>query len=116
MARVILFTGQIDAMSKFYGEVLGLSQVSNEKGWREFDAAGSRIALHSGPVITGPQRAKDCFSRKRRCRNARNASSARRTLWEGPTRGSVLPVRWQRSRLQSHSVVRSMNSLSLRLE
>jgi hypothetical protein len=24
MARVILFTGQIDAMSKFYGEVPGL--------------------------------------------------------------------------------------------
>ena len=53
MARVILFTGQIDAMSKFYGEVLGLSQVSNEKGWREFDAGGSRIALHSGPSSPG---------------------------------------------------------------
>jgi catechol-2,3-dioxygenase len=32
MARVILFTGQIDEMSKFYGEVLGLKQVTNEKG------------------------------------------------------------------------------------
>ena len=30
MARVILFTGQMDAMSKFYGEVLGLKQVSEE--------------------------------------------------------------------------------------
>jgi catechol 2,3-dioxygenase-like lactoylglutathione lyase family enzyme len=43
MARVILFTGQMDAMSKFYGEVLGLQQVSEEKGWREFDAGGARI-------------------------------------------------------------------------
>ena len=31
VARVILFTNQIDVMSRFYGEVLGLKQVSNEK-------------------------------------------------------------------------------------
>ena len=49
MARVILFTGQMDNMSKFYGEFLGLTQITNEKGWREFDAGGARIALHSGP-------------------------------------------------------------------
>ncbi|HEX4134066.1 MAG TPA: hypothetical protein VHY84_05540 [Bryobacteraceae bacterium] len=28
IARVILFTAQIDAMSKFYGEVLGLKQIT----------------------------------------------------------------------------------------
>jgi catechol-2,3-dioxygenase len=49
MARVILFTGQMEAMSKFYGEVLGLALVTQEKGWREFAAGGARIALHSGP-------------------------------------------------------------------
>lgn len=48
MARVILFTGQMDEMSRFYGEVLGLNLVTNEKGWREFAAGGARIALHSG--------------------------------------------------------------------
>jgi len=32
MARVILFTGRMDAMSAFYGEVLGLRQISKEKG------------------------------------------------------------------------------------
>ena len=32
MARVILFTGQIDVMTKFYGDVLGLKLVTNEKG------------------------------------------------------------------------------------
>jgi hypothetical protein len=32
MARVIFFTGQIDTMSEFYGKVLGLEQVTNEKG------------------------------------------------------------------------------------
>ena len=28
MARVILFTAQMEAMSRFYGEVLGLKQVT----------------------------------------------------------------------------------------
>lgn len=50
MARVILFAGQMNAMSEFYGQVLGLKQVANEKGWREFAAGEARIALHSGPV------------------------------------------------------------------
>jgi catechol-2,3-dioxygenase len=53
MARVILFTGQMDEMSKFYGEVLGLKQVNDEKGWREFGAGSARIALHSGPSSPG---------------------------------------------------------------
>jgi catechol 2,3-dioxygenase-like lactoylglutathione lyase family enzyme len=61
MARVILFTGQMDAMSKFYGEVLGLKQVSNEKGWREFAAGGARIALHSGPSSPGRKGPKIVF-------------------------------------------------------
>ena len=65
MARVILFTAQIDEMSRFYRDVLGLPQISNEKGWREFAAGGATIALHSGPSSPdrkGPKivfRAKD---------------------------------------------------------
>lgn len=61
MARVILFTGQMDAMSTFYGEVLGLRQVTNEQGWREFDAGGARIALHSGPSSPGRKGPKIVF-------------------------------------------------------
>jgi catechol 2,3-dioxygenase-like lactoylglutathione lyase family enzyme len=61
MARVILFTGQIDAMSRFYGEVLGLNQVTNEKGWREFAAGGARIALHSGTSSPGRKGPKIVF-------------------------------------------------------
>ena len=61
MARVILFTGQMDAMSKFYGGVLGLKQVTNEKGWREFEAGGARIALHSGPSAPGRKGPKIVF-------------------------------------------------------
>ena len=61
LARVILFTGQIDAMSDFYGKVLGLKQVTNEKGWREFAAGGARIALHSGPSSPGRKGPKIVF-------------------------------------------------------
>jgi catechol 2,3-dioxygenase-like lactoylglutathione lyase family enzyme len=61
LARVILFTGQMDAMSKFYGETLGLEQVSSEKGWREFDAGGACVALHSGPSSPGRKGPKIVF-------------------------------------------------------
>lgn len=61
MSRIILFTGQMDTMSKFYGEVLGLKQVTEEKGWREFDAKGATIALHSGPSSPGRKGPKIVF-------------------------------------------------------
>jgi catechol 2,3-dioxygenase-like lactoylglutathione lyase family enzyme len=65
MARVILFTAQIDAMSKFYGDVLGLRKiVSSEKGWQEFAAGGARIALHSGPSSPGRKGPKIVFLAK----------------------------------------------------
>jgi catechol 2,3-dioxygenase-like lactoylglutathione lyase family enzyme len=61
MARIILFTGQIDAMSRVYAEVLGLRQVTDEKGWKEFAAGGVRIALHSGPSSPGRKSPKIVF-------------------------------------------------------
>ena len=61
LARVILFTGQMDALSRFYGEVLGLEQISEEKGWREFAAGEARIALHSGPSSPGRKGPKIVF-------------------------------------------------------
>jgi catechol 2,3-dioxygenase-like lactoylglutathione lyase family enzyme len=64
LARVILFTAQFDAMSKFYGEVLGLKRVTNEKGWREFKAGSARIALHSGPSSPGRKGPKIVFYTK----------------------------------------------------
>jgi catechol-2,3-dioxygenase len=64
MARVILFTAQIDEMSRFYGEVLGLKQVTSEKGWREFSAGAARIALHSGPSSPGRMGPKIVFHAK----------------------------------------------------
>lgn len=64
MARVILFTAQMDKMSKFYGEVLDLKQVSEEKGWREFDAGGACLALHSGQSSPGRKGPKITFYAK----------------------------------------------------
>ena len=73
MARVILFTGQIEAMSRFYGEVLGLRRVTDDKGWKEFQAGGVRIALHSGPASPGRKGPKIVF-------HARDVAAARTAL------------------------------------
>lgn len=64
MARVTLFTGQMDRMSEFYAKVLGLKRVTDEKGWKEFDAGGTRIALHSGPASPGRKGPKIVFHAK----------------------------------------------------
>ncbi len=61
LARVILFTAQMEKMAKFYGDVLGLKRVTNEKGWQEFAAGGTRIALHSGPSSPGRKGPKLVF-------------------------------------------------------
>src|ERR1700753_2468846 len=61
MARVILFTAQMDAMSDFYGRTLGLKLISEEKGWREFAAGNASIALHSGPSSPGRKGPKIVF-------------------------------------------------------
>jgi catechol 2,3-dioxygenase-like lactoylglutathione lyase family enzyme len=61
LARIILFTRQIDIMSHFYGEVLGLKLVTEEPGWREFSAGSVTIALHSGPPSPGTKGPKIVF-------------------------------------------------------
>lgn len=76
MARVILFTGRMDAMSKYYGEILGLKQVTNEKGWQEFAAGGARIALHSGPSSPGRKGPKIVF-------HARDVGRCGKNWWRG---------------------------------
>lgn len=61
LARIILFTSQMDEMSKFYGETLGLRRISSEKGWREFATGGANIALHAGPSSPGRKGPKIVF-------------------------------------------------------
>jgi hypothetical protein len=73
VARIILFTGQIEAMSRFYGEVLRLRQVTDDKGWKEFAAGSLRIALHSGPASPGRKGPKIVF-------HAEDVAAMRETL------------------------------------
>ncbi|HVN63314.1 MAG TPA: VOC family protein, partial [Candidatus Binataceae bacterium] len=70
---VILFTARFDAMSKFYGKLLGLKQMSQEKGWCEFNAGPTRIALHSGPSSPGRKGPKIVFY-------AKDVAATRKTL------------------------------------
>ncbi|MFC5860863.1 VOC family protein [Acidicapsa dinghuensis] len=60
-ARVILFTRQMEIMSDYYGRILSLKLVSEEKGWREFAAGAVNIALHSGPPSPGAKGPKIVF-------------------------------------------------------
>ena len=64
MARVILFTNQMEKMTVYYRDVLGLKQVTDDKGWREFDAGGVTIGLHSGPPSPGRKGPKIAFLAK----------------------------------------------------
>ena len=61
MARIILFTGQMDTMSDYYSRILGLKLISEEKGWREYKAGAVSIALHSGPASPGRKGPKIVF-------------------------------------------------------
>jgi catechol 2,3-dioxygenase-like lactoylglutathione lyase family enzyme len=59
--RIIIFTGRIDAMAAFYREVLGLEQIADETGWKEFQAGRCNIALHNGTSIVGKRAPKLAF-------------------------------------------------------
>lgn len=61
LARIILFTAQMDTMSRFYSDVLGLERITQEKGWQEFAAGGATIALHPGPSSPGKKGPKIVF-------------------------------------------------------
>jgi catechol 2,3-dioxygenase-like lactoylglutathione lyase family enzyme len=61
LARIVLFTNQMEAMTAFYRDVLGLELVTDERGWRELDAGGVRIGLHSGPPSPGKKGPKIAF-------------------------------------------------------
>lgn len=52
VSRIILFVDDIDAMSAFYGGVLGLDKVPGaEEGFVCFSAGGCDICLHSLPEV-----------------------------------------------------------------
>ena len=51
--RLILRVPSLPSAVAYYRDVLGLKQVTDDKGWREFDAGGVTVALHSGPASPG---------------------------------------------------------------
>ena len=64
MRRVILFTPNVERLSRFYEDVLGLKPVGKEEGWRDFAAGACNIALHAGrPVASAPQTKLVFFAR-----------------------------------------------------
>lgn len=48
LSHIIYFTDNMDGMTVFYRDVLGLPVVKDEDGWRELDAGACRIAIHAG--------------------------------------------------------------------
>ena len=61
LRRITLFTPSMDAMSRFYQEVLGLPLISEEKGWKEYSAGACSIALHAGESQVGKRAPKLVF-------------------------------------------------------
>jgi catechol 2,3-dioxygenase-like lactoylglutathione lyase family enzyme len=53
LRRIVLFTANMETMTAFYRDTLGLKIIGREKGWVDFDAGACRIALHAGPSEPG---------------------------------------------------------------
>lgn len=81
--RIILFVDDLAAMTDFYEKTLGLTAVSREKGFVDFDAGGCRLALHAG--VSNPGRTKICFY-------AADVSKARQELIDRGARMGKAPV------------------------
>ena len=50
VSRIIHFTSNMAAMARFYRDVLGLTPLADEPGWKEFAAGSCAIALHRSPA------------------------------------------------------------------
>jgi len=60
--RIIFFTENVEAMSRFYDEVIGLEAIpGGNAGWQEFKAGGCHIALHRGKPSPGARGPKIVF-------------------------------------------------------
>ena len=59
--RIVIFTNQMEAMTAFYRDVVGLEQKADQPGWKEFDAGAIAIALHNGASEVGRRPPKLVF-------------------------------------------------------
>src|SRR5215475_6299017 len=109
MRRVVLFTKNMQGMTAFYRDVLGLKLRKEEKGWSEFDANGCVIALHNGTSSVGrrPPPAQDRLLGGRHRRRARGIDQPWRQDVEDRGRRRPRALRGQGSRRQSVLDLRS---------
>jgi catechol 2,3-dioxygenase-like lactoylglutathione lyase family enzyme len=61
LRRIILFTRNMEAMSRFYGETLGLKLAESAPGWKDYQAGACAIALHEGEAKPGTRPPKLAF-------------------------------------------------------
>jgi predicted enzyme related to lactoylglutathione lyase len=64
MTRITIFTPNMERMTAFYRDVLGLTLRIDIKGYKEFDAGGCSIALHNGASVPGRRAPKLVFPAK----------------------------------------------------
>ena len=82
--HVNLVVNDLEKMTAFYRDVLGLPQRLDELGYKEFDAGNCRIALHNGSSEVGIRPPKIVFF-------ARDVAAARAELvGRGAKLGKVL--------------------------
>ena len=73
LKRIVLFTLRMPQMAAFYRDVLGLRQIADNPGWKEFAAGGCNVALHNGTSEVGRRPPKMSFY-------ASNVAAARELL------------------------------------
>jgi predicted enzyme related to lactoylglutathione lyase len=61
LRRLILFTGNLPALTAFYRDVVGLPVAQREEGWVEFQAGACGLALHAGKSVVGNRPPKIAF-------------------------------------------------------
>jgi catechol 2,3-dioxygenase-like lactoylglutathione lyase family enzyme len=64
LRRIIIFTANIDEMTRFYRDVIGLELVETAEGWRDFAAGPVNLALHHGRATQGNRPPKIAFYAK----------------------------------------------------
>jgi len=85
--RIIVFTPNMEAMTRFYRDVLGLKVAGTEKGWVDFEAGACNIALHAGASAPGKRPPRMTFY-------AKDVASARTQLVKaGVKMGKIVSTR-----------------------
>ncbi len=62
LRRIVLFTANMEAMTAFCRDVIGLPVVGRDEGWVDFAAGACGLALHSGKSVVGNRPPKIVFT------------------------------------------------------